>query len=174
VGIGWNHVEYEALGENFRNRGRRIEEQIALMRRFWTEELVDFDGKWHTIHEAGINPPPVQRPIPVWMGGMAEPVLKRAAQVADGWFPQFRPGPDATATVERVRSYVVEAGRTPEDFGIEGRISMFNTKRDQWVAALEGWRAMGASHVSFNTMNAGLESPQQHIDALRAFKEIAG
>jgi len=172
VGIGWNHVEYEALGENFRNRGRRAEEQIAVMRRLWTEESVDFDGKWHTIHQAGINPLPVQRPIPVWMGGMAEPVLKRAARIADGWFPQFRPGPDATATVERVRGYVAEAGRKPEEFGIEGRISMFNTEREQWAAAVEGWRAMDASHVSFNTMNAGLESPQQHIDALRAFKEL--
>ena len=173
VGIGWNHVEYEALGENFRNRGRRAEEQIAVMRRLWTEESVDFDGKWHTIHQAGINPLPVQRPIPLWMGGMAEPVLKRAARIADGWFPQFRPGPDATATVERVRGYVAEAGRKPEEFGIEGRISMFNTEREQWAAAVEGWRAMDASHVSFNTMNAGLESPQQHIDALRAFKELA-
>ena len=172
VGIGWNHVEYEALGENFRNRGRRTEEQIAVMRRLWTEELVDVDGKWHTIHQAGINPLPVQRPIPVWMGGMAEPVLKRAARIADGWFPQFRPGPDATATVERVRGYVAEAGRKPEEFGIEGRISMFNTEREQWAAAVEGWRALDASHVSFNTMNAGLESPQQHIDALRAFKEL--
>ena len=172
VGIGWNHVEYEALGENFRNRGRRTEEQIAVMRRLWTEESVDFDGKWHMIHQAGINPLPVQRPIPVWMGGMAEPVLKRAARIADGWFPQFRPGPDATATVERVRGYVAEAGRKPEEFGIEGRISMFNTEREQWAAAVEGWRALDASHVSFNTMNAGLESPQQHIDALRAFKEL--
>jgi len=173
VGVGWNYVEYEALGENFRNRGRRTEEQIAVMRRLWTEESVDFDGKWHTIHQAGINPLPVQRPIPVWMGGMAEPVLKRAARIADGWFPQFRPGPDATATVERVRGYVAEAGRKPEEFGIEGRISMFNTEREQWAAAVEGWRAMDASHVSLNTMNAGLESPQQHIDALRAFKELA-
>jgi probable F420-dependent oxidoreductase len=174
VGIGWNHVEYEALGQNFRNRGRRIEEQIQLMRRLWTEELVDFDGTWDSVHQAGINPLPVQRPIPVWMGGMAEPVLKRAARIAGGWFPQFRPGPDATATVERVRGYVAAAGRKQEDFGIEGRISMFNTDRDQWADALDGWRAMGASHVSLNTMNAGLESPQQHIDAIRAFKEIAG
>jgi probable F420-dependent oxidoreductase len=174
VGIGWNHVEYEALGENFRNRGRRIEEQITLLRQLWTQELVDFDGKWHTVHQAGINPLPVQRPIPVWMGGMAEPVLKRAAHIADGWFPQFRPGPDATATVERVRGYVTEAGRKAEEFGIEGRISIFNTERAEWAAALDGWRAMGASHVSLNTMNAGLRSPQQHIDAIRAFKEVAG
>src|SRR5437870_5246089 len=163
VGIGWNHVEYEALGENFRTRGRRIEEQIALLRQLWTEELVDFGGKRHKVHQAGINPLPVQRPIPVWMGGTAEPVLKRAARIADGWFPQFRPGPDAAATIERVRGYVAAAGRQAERFGIEGRISMFNTERDQWAPALEGWREMNASHVSLNTMNAGLESPQQHI-----------
>ncbi|MDE2969186.1 MAG: LLM class F420-dependent oxidoreductase, partial [Chloroflexota bacterium] len=76
VGLGWNRVEYEALGQDFHNRGRRVEEQIALMRRLWTEESVDFDGKWHTVDGAGINPMPVQRPIPIWMGGGAEPVLR--------------------------------------------------------------------------------------------------
>ncbi len=174
VGIGWNHVEYEALGQNFRNRGRRIEEQIALMRRLWTEELVDFDGKYEHVRQAGINPLPVQRPIPVWMGGGAEPVLRRIARLADGWFPQFRPGPDATATLERLRGLIREAGRQPEDVGIEGRISMFNTPEPEWQAALGGWRDLGATHVAINTMNAGLASPQAHIDAIRRFKEAAG
>jgi alkanesulfonate monooxygenase SsuD/methylene tetrahydromethanopterin reductase-like flavin-dependent oxidoreductase (luciferase family) len=173
VGIGWNFVEYEALGENFRNRGRRIEEQIALMRELWTKELVDLDGRYHHVSRAGINPLPIQRPIPVWMGGVVEPVLKRAARIADGWFPQFRPGPEGAETIERLRGYLREAGRRPEDFGVEGRISMFNTPEDQWAAALEGWRAMGATHVSFNSMNAGLASPQAHIDAIRRFAEQA-
>jgi probable F420-dependent oxidoreductase len=171
VGIGWNHVEYEALGENFKNRGRRIEEQVALMRRLWSEKLVDFEGKWHTVRQAGIAPLPVQRPIPVWFGAMAEGAIKRAARIGDGWFPQFRPGPQATETIERVRGWVREAGRQPEDFGIEGRISMFNTPEDEWGEALEGWRGLGASHVSFNTMGVGIDSPQGHIDAIRRFME---
>ncbi len=174
VGIGWNFVEYEALNENFRNRGRRIEEQIALMRELWTKELIDFDGKYHHVKQAGINPLPVQRPIPVWMGGGVETVLRRAAKIADGWFPQFQPGPRASETIEQLSGYVREAGRKPEDFGIEGRISLLNTPEDQWGAALDGWRGLGASHVSVNTMNAGLTTPQAHIDAIRRFKEQAG
>jgi probable F420-dependent oxidoreductase len=173
VGIGWNHVEYEALGENFKNRGRRVEEQIALLRALWTRELVDFEGKYHHLSKAGINPLPVQRPIPIWMGGMSEPVLKRAARMADGWFPQFRPGPQSTETLERFRGYVSDAGRKVEDVGIEGRISVFNTPEAEWAAALDGWRDLAASHVSFNTMNVGLASPQAHIDAIRRFWERA-
>lgn len=173
VGIGWNHVEYEALGENFHNRGRRVEEQIALMRRLWTEELVDFDGRYDNVHHAGICPLPVQRPIPVWMGGGADAVLRRVARIADGWFPQFQPGPRAAETVELLRGYIRDAGRSAGDVGIEGRISMSNTPADAWGAALQGWRDLGATHVSFNTMNAGLASPRDHIDAIRQFREIA-
>jgi probable F420-dependent oxidoreductase len=173
VGIGWNAVEYEALGENFRNRGRRVEEQVALLRELWTKELVDFDGKYHQVRQAGINPLPIQRPIPIWMGGMSEPVLKRVARIADGWFPQFRPGPQSSETVERLRGYVRDAGRKIDDVGIEGRISVFNTPEDEWAMALEGWKELGASHVSFNTMNVELASPQVHMDAIRRFSEVA-
>ncbi len=174
VGIGWNFVEYEALGENFRNRGRRIEEQVEVLRRLWTQELVDFDGRWHHLHRAGINPLPIQRPIPIWMGGVVDAVLRRLARIADGWFPQFQPGPQAQEAVERLRGYIREAGRSPDDVGIEGRISLFNTPEADWGNALEGWRALGATHVSFNTMNAGLASPQAHIDAIRRLKELSG
>ena len=174
VGIGWNYVEYEALGTNFHNRGRRIEEQIALMRRLWTEELVDFDGRYDKVQQAGICPLPVQRPIPVWMGGGVDAVLKRVAKVADGWFPQFQPGPQAAETIERLRGYIREAGRNVDDVGIEGRISLFNTPQDQLAGAVQGWRDLGATHVSFNTMNAGLQSPREHIDAIRKLRETAG
>jgi probable F420-dependent oxidoreductase len=174
VGIGWNFVEYEALGENFRNRGRRMEEQITLMRQLWTSELVDFDGRYHHVRQASINPLPVQRPIPVWMGGGAEAVLQRAARIADGWFPQFRPGPRATETIEQLRGYLRDAGRRPEDFGIEGRISLMNTPEQEWRGALDGWHELEATHVSFNTMNAQLASPAEHIDAIRLFMDAAG
>src|SRR5881296_3866417 len=100
VGIGWNHVEYEALNEDFHTRGRRVSEQIAVMRKLWTEPVVTFKGSFHHLDRAGINPLPVQRPIPVWMGGMAEPVLKRVAQISDGWFPQFQPGDEASHTLD--------------------------------------------------------------------------
>lgn len=173
VGIGWNFVEYEALNESFRNRGRRIEEQISLMRQLWTEPIIAFDGKYHDVRQAGIKPLPVQRPIAVWMGGMAEPVLRRAARLADGWFPQFRPGPEGRETIERLRGYLRDAGRDPVAFGIEGRVSIFNTPETDWAAALEGWRDLGASHVTLNTMNAGFTSPRQHLDAVARFKALA-
>ncbi len=173
VGIGWNHVEYEALGENFHNRGRRIEEQIALMRRLWTDELVDFDGRYDKVRQAGICPRPVQRPIPVWMGGGVDAVLRRVARIADGWFPQFQPGPQSIETVERLRGYIRDAGRSVDAVGIEGRVSMFNTPEDAWGATLEGWRDLGATHLSFNTMNAGLTSPRDHIDAIRRLRALA-
>lgn len=172
VGIGWNSVEYEALGESFRNRGRRIEEQVAVMRELWTKDLVDFTGKFHSIGQAGINPLPVQRPIPIWMGGGTEPVLKRIARIADGWFPQFRPGPQAAETLGRLRDYIRHAGRKTEDVGIEGRISLFNTPEDEWRSALAAWKDLGATHVSVNTMGVKLATPQAHIDALHRFRTV--
>jgi probable F420-dependent oxidoreductase len=174
VGIGWNAVEYEALGEDFHNRGRRVVEQIALLRRLWTEEVIDFEGRWHKVSRAGLNPMPVQRPIPVWMGGMAEPVLRRAARIADGWFPQFRPGDAARQTLARLRGYLEGAGRRPQEFGIEGRVAIANSTPDGWARAVEEWRALGASHLGVNTMGAGLASPRDHIDAIRRFKEALG
>ncbi len=173
VGIGWNFVEYEALGENFRNRGRRIEEQVALLRKLWTEDLVDFDGKYDTIKQASINPLPVQRPIPIWMGGVVDAVLRRIAAIADGWFPQFQPGTESAETIQKLHGYIRAAGRRVEDVGIEGRIGLYNTADDQFGAALDGWREMGATHITLHTMNAKLASPQQHIDAMRRFMDVA-
>lgn len=173
VGIGFNVVEFEALGADFRNRGRRCEEQVELLRQLWTRELVNFEGRYHTVRDAGINPLPVQRPIPVWMGAMAEPAIRRAARIADGWFPQFPPGPEGAATVERLRGYVKEAGRDPGGFGIEGRIRLASAGEDEQEAMLEGWRKLGASHVSFDTMGARLATPQGHIDAIQRFKDLA-
>jgi probable F420-dependent oxidoreductase len=171
VGIGWNFVEFEALGENFRNRGRRVEEQVELLRRLWTEELVDFDGKYDTVHQAAINPLPVQRPIPLWMGAMVDKAVERVARTADGWFPQFGPDADGAAAIERFRGYVRDAGRDLGDVGIEGRLSMARTPEDEWRATVERWRELGATHLTFNTMMAGLASPQEHIDAIRRFKD---
>jgi probable F420-dependent oxidoreductase len=170
VGIGWNHVEYEALNEDFHTRGRRVSEQIAVMRKLWTEPVVTFEGKYHRLDRAGINPLPVQRPIPVWMGGMAEPVLKRLAQTADGWFPQFQPGDEASRLLDRVRGYVKAAGRPPEAVGIEGRFGLSIGGPTEWAQRAREWRDLGATHLSVNTMGAGLGSPRDHIDAVLKMK----
>ena len=174
VAVGWNLVEFEALGEDFHTRGRRIEEQIEVLRALWTRDLVTHEGKWHRVPDAGINPLPVQRPIPVWMGGESEPVLRRAARLADGWLPHFRPGPQSQAIVDRLHAMVREAGRDPAAFGIEGRLTISQVPEAQWATELAAWRAMrGITHLCIHTVGIGLKRPDDHIEALRRFKEIA-
>ena len=126
---------------------------------------MSFQGRYHHLDRAGINPLPVQRPIPVWMGGMAEPVLKRVAHIADGWFPQFQPGDDASHTLERMRAYMKEAGRPLSAVGIEGRFGYGIGGPTEWAKRAREWRDLGATHLSVNTMGAGL-SARGHIDAI--------
>jgi probable F420-dependent oxidoreductase len=175
VGVGWNAVEYQALNENFHNRGARSEEQIALLRALWTEPVVSFSGRWHTVEEAGINPLPVQRPIPIWVGGYSEVTLQRAARLADGYFPSAGPPGDQTrAMLDRLQGYLRDAGRAPESLGLEARLSLGQMPESRWAADAEGWRALGATHLSLNTMGMGLASSQAHIDTLRRAKEALG
>ena len=171
IGVGWNAVEYEALGENFHDRGQRSEEQIELMRRLWTEELITFEGRWHKVTDAGINPLPVQRPIPVWFGGRAPQTISRIARMGDGWFPLFPPNDEGRALIEDMREQTSAAGRDPDAIGIESWVSIGRGSPDDWAAAVDRWRELGATHISVSTMNAGLSSPSEHIDAIRRFKE---
>ena len=171
IGVGWNHVEYEALGESFRNRGRRSEEQIELMRALWTQEVVDYKGRYHQVTHAGINPLPVQRPIPVWFGGGAPQVVKRIGRMGDGWFPQFQPDSAGQERIAEMRQYATEAGRDPMSIGIEGRLNISDGDADVWNKDAAAWDEAGATHLSINTMRAGLKGPDQHIDAIRRFKE---
>lgn len=172
IGLGWNSVEYEALGEDFHTRGRRINEQVEVLRGLWTQDVVNYSGNWQTIRGAGINPLPIQRPIPIWMGGGAEPVLRRIASLADGWFPQFQPDEKGKSTIDRLFSYAREVGRDPATIGIEGRINLRKDNMHDWETMTESWRNIGATHLSVNTMNGGLESPQMHIELLRKFREL--
>lgn len=174
VGIGWNPVEYEALGENFHNRGRRIEEQVEVLRALWTRDLVTIDGQWHHITDAGINPLPVQRPIPIWMGGYAEPVLRRIGRMADGWVLVGRPSEDVKEQVGRVREYAREAGREPASIGVQGGIRFGGSGPDEWRQDLATWESVGATHVAVGTRGAGLGAPAAHIDAIRKVKEELG
>ena len=171
IGIGWNFVEYEALGEDFHNRGRRSVEQIRVMRALWTQEVVDFKGRYHQISHAGINPLPVQRPIPIWFGGGADQVVRRIGRMGDGWFPQFQPDSEGQARIAQMREYAKAAGRDPMSIGIEGRVSISGGGPDDWSKAAAAWDEAGATHLSVNTMRAGLKGPDQHIDAIRRFKE---
>ena len=171
IGVGWNGVEYEALGEDFHNRGRRSEEQIEVLRLLWTQELVTFHGRWHKITDAGINPLPVQRPIPLWIGGMADVVIRRIARLADGWMPQGRADDRLRALLDRMCGYAREAARTPNEIGVDGRVNIARRSPEEWAADLAAWRDVRATHASVTTTGAGLASPDGHIDAIRAFKE---
>ena len=171
VGIGWNYTEFEALNEDFHTRGRRVSEQIAVMRKLWTEPVVTFKGAYHQLDRQGINPLPVQRPIPVWMGGTVEPVIKRVAEISDGWFPQFQPGDEAKRTLDRLRGYMAAAKRAPSAVGIEGRFPLSIGGPAEWAQRAREWRDLGATHLSVNTMNSGLASPRDHIDAILKMKQ---
>ena len=171
IGIGWNEVEYEALGEEFSDRGRRSVEQIKLLRELWTQDVVSFKGRYHQVTHAGINPRPVQQPIPIWFGGGAERVVRRVGRIGDGWFPQFQPDSAGQERIGQMREYAKEAGRDPSAIGIEGRISFADGGPDEWSKGAEAWAEAGATHLSVNTMKAGLKGPDQHIEAIRRFKE---
>jgi probable F420-dependent oxidoreductase len=166
VGIGWNPVEYEALGKEFSNRGKRLEEQVPLLRRLWTEPTVTHDGVYERVTGAGLAPLPVQRPIPVWLGAVAERALRRVGRLADGWFPQVPPGPRLDEAWAIVSQAAVEAGRDPDALGMEGRISWGEGDVDKLVRQAGKWRDARATHLSVNTLGAGFGSVDDHLAAL--------
>ena len=174
VGLGWNQVEYTALNQDFTNRGRRIEEQVQVLKALWTQPLVNFSGRWHTILDAGLNPMPVQRPIPIWFGGHAEAVLRRAAQLGDGWMPNTRSVADAVPALDKLDHYLAEAGRTRAGFGVDARFPYGDGNPDAWNRLLQDWETAGATHLSLNTMGHGFSTPEAHLSALKSFAEAMG
>ncbi len=173
IGNGWNEIEYISLGENMRNRGRRVEEQIEVLRRLWTQPLVDLKGRWHTIPDAGISPLPVQRPIPIWFGGQSEPVIRRAARLGDGWMPLYGSPEEARPGLDLLERELAQAGRSRAGFGLEARIRYGNGDPDVWYRLLEGWRAVGATHISLVATGSGFKTPAEHLEAVRRFAGVA-
>ena len=174
IGIGWNSVEYGALNEDFTNRGRRSEEQIEVMRALWTNDLVTFKGRWHTITDAGINPLPVRRPIPIWFGGYHDRVLRRIGKIGDGWIIAGGgniPTPEVTSAVDRVKQYTKDAGRDPSAMGFEKVVGYGDSTLGKGVETVREWEDAGVTHLSLNTMNSGLTTPSDHMNAIRRFKE---
>jgi probable F420-dependent oxidoreductase len=167
VGVGWNPVEFEVLGEDFHDRGRRSEEQVALMRRLWAEPTISFDGSWHHVDNAGLRPLPVRRSIPVWFGGGADATLRRTGRMGDGWMPQREPDQVAREAIARIHRAAAEAGRKPEDIGLEPRLTLASVPEDDRAAFVAGWRDLGATHVCVNTMGMGLATVDDHLAALR-------
>jgi len=171
IGTGWNDVECEALGMNFHDRGPRSEEQIALLRELWTKDVVTFKGRWHTVTAAGINPLPVQRPIPIWLGGFVEVVLKRCGRIGDGFYFGRAPDDGARAALQRLRGYAREAGRDPAKIGIESSIQLSAASTEASLQAARAWKALGATHITANTMKAGCKGVEGHLEALRGYRE---
>ena len=171
VGVGWNHVEYEALDADWKTRGARQAEQIEVMRQLWTKDLVTFSGRFHKLVDVNLLPVPVQRPIPIWFGGSSDAVVKRAARIGDGWMPIMTPQ-DAEPKLVMLREHLKSFGRDPAKFGLEGWLRMNEPNPDLWAKAAQGWKQLGAGMVMLYPMYRVPKLDQQ-IETLRRFKEVA-
>jgi probable F420-dependent oxidoreductase len=171
VGVGWNHVEYEALGQDFGTRGARQEEQIKLLRRLFTEPVVDFSGRFDRVDRAALVPKPA-RPIPIWLGGSSEAAFDRAARLANGFI--FFGGSDHVVDDwDRLRDRVGGLKRSVEDFGGEYVVVSRGSVGDL-TGEVDSWRKAGGTHVSVVTMGLGLGSVDAHIDYLASVAEALG
>jgi probable F420-dependent oxidoreductase len=174
VGIGWNPVEYEALGEDWSKRGQKQAEQVDLMKRLWTERAVNFEGEFDSIRHAGVNPLPIQQPIPVWFGGGADPVLRRTAKLGQGWIPLGNPGTKTAARLEALRGYLIEEGRDPATFGIEAWIRFGDGNPEGWRETADKWLELGATHLTFYTSGQGVGALDKQIEAMERFQKTVG
>ena len=174
VGIGWNEVEYTALNAEFHTRGIQSEEQVQVLRALWAEALVTYHGRWHHIPEAGINPLPVKRSIPIWFGGHADLVLRRTAKLGDGWMPNYRTPDQARPALQRLGEYIQTAGRRPTDIGLEPRLRYENGDSSTWTELMHAWESAGATHFTVNSMGAGFTTANEHIQAMQKFARVLG
>ena len=185
VGVGVKPEEFEACGEVFTNRGKRVDEQIDVLRRLWTNELITYEGEFHRIEDGGINPLPVQRPIPVWIGGISDAAIRRAAKFGDGWLPNFQADDFGRKSIERMREVAVSHGRDPDRIGIEATLTIIDRTAEELHKEIEAWRRIGATHITVNTMPerwveaekrwnkapiGGLADPRSHIRAIETFR----
>jgi len=172
IGVGWNHVEYEALGENWKTRGARQAEQVEVLRRLWLGDVVTFNGRFHSLREVNIVPPPVQRPIPIWFGGISDAVVMRAARLGDGWMPIMPPDEKAEQKLALLRDEMRKHGRDPGSFAVEGWLRMHDQDPQRWAAAADGWRKLGAQMVMLYPIYR-VPKFEDQIEILRRFKEVA-
>ncbi len=172
IGVGNNKAEYLSMGQDFNTRGKRCDEQLKLLKLLWTEENVNFDGRWDKVTDAGLNPLPIQRPIPIWIGARSIPgesVIKRIASQADGWFVLCTPEefPDISARIQRQAQAI---NKNPADICTEAGVAVVGPRQTEWRDRISGWRALGLTHLCLRTLGGGLE-PQQHMDKLGEIME---
>ncbi|SDB17668.1 LLM class F420-dependent oxidoreductase [Bauldia litoralis] len=184
IGVGVKPEEFEACGEDFGNRGKRVDEQIDVLRKLWTSDLITYEGEYHRIEDGGINPLPIQRPIPIWIGGISKAAIRRTAQLGDGWLPNFQADDLGKRSIDAMREMAVSYGRDPDTIGIEATMTIIDRTPEELRTEIDDWRRIGATHITINTMPerwveeekrwnkaaiGGLANPQAHIDAVRAF-----
>ena len=169
VGTGWNAVEYEALDVPFAERGRRQAEQVEVLRRLWSEDAFAYDGEYHRIDRAGINPRPA-RPVPIWFGGSAPAVLERCARLGDGWMPLGGPNDKSRAAVETIRERREAAGLSMAGFGIQAQAQYAGGDPDRWRTHADRWRALGATHLAVATHRAGDTDVDGHLARLAEYR----
>jgi probable F420-dependent oxidoreductase len=173
VGVGWNFAEFESLNSDFDTRGRRLEEQIQLLRRLWTEPLLSFEGNWHRLDRVGIAPLP-PKPIPVWIGSRAfDSLLRRVARLADGWMPLPITG-DAASTLSTLREYIRQEGRDPESFGLQMGVSVAGGSAGEWLEEARKRLALGVTHLAINTGQTDgspWQSLERAIEAIRVLRQ---
>lgn len=167
IGVGWNALEFEGLGEPFRGRGRRAEEQVDVLRRLFAEPVVDVAGRWHRIDRAGINPLPTRRAIPIWIGGTSDAALGRVARGGDGWVMGAGIRADNAAThLARLDRALAAAGRSRREVGVSAWMPVHGRSADGWRAELAAWRGLGVDRVGLVTRGAGI-GPSPHLDIIR-------
>jgi probable F420-dependent oxidoreductase len=170
VGTGWNTVEYQALNEEFGNRGRRQAEQVELMRKLWTSDAFSFDGAYHTIDKASINPLP-SKPIPIWFGGSAPALLERCALLGDGWMPLGGANDKSAALLDQIRTRREAAGLSMDGFGVQAQAQYAGGSPERWQGHATKWRDIGATHLAVATHNAGPTDVDGHLARIAEYRD---
>ncbi len=175
-------MKFVGLGEDFENRGVRCSEQAEVLRLLWTDPHVSFSGEWHEIPDAGINPMPIQRPIPLWFGGSGDRVMRRTAEYGDGWITLYHQPNDAVRSdIRKLGDFVELAGRSPDDVGVDAWVSMGESTPQQWREEVAAWTDLGVTHITLNTaFNVGHHtriqgtSKADHMEAINRYIETVG
>ena len=168
VGTGWNEIEYVGLNEEFASRGKRQTEQVELMRKLWTEDSLTYNGEYHTIDAAGIKPRP-SKPVPVWFGGSAAPLLKRCGELGDGWIPLMGANPKAQECLDTIRGHREAAGLSMDGFGIQAQAAYAGGTPERWASHAGKWRNMGCTHLAVHTHNAGETNVDGHLARIQEY-----
>ena len=168
IGVGWNAVEYTGLNENFKNRGKRQEEQVELMRLLWESEVLEYKGDYHHIDKASINPRP-SKSVPIWFGGGAPQLIERCADLGDGWIPLMGPNEAARKTLAAIKEKRESKGLDWDNFGVQAQAQYAGGDAERWNKHAEKWRDLGASHLAIATHNAEPTNVDGHLGRIKEY-----